>query len=86
MKILKTARYKKKAGTWDVPLLIDKMVEICTAQWMWDAKQAAWWLEKKYKNPIDPAIRADVIQKAQEQIDKIKKKKEIEKNEGSYIL
>jgi hypothetical protein len=83
MKEIKTANYKKfaeifgelpvKDGVWDIDLLHKSLVEIATAQWMWDAEQAAWWMEKKYKTPIDPNIRDSVIQKAQKEIDKNKK-------------
>ena len=69
MKEYKTVGYKKIAGTWDIPLLIDKIVEVATAQWLMDADRAAKWLEYKYKNPIDPEIRSDIIQEAQKRLD-----------------
>jgi len=70
MKIYKTASYKKIAGTWDIPLLIDKIVEICEAMhFKWDVDMAADWLEKKYKNPINPNIRENILRKAEEKIE-----------------
>ena len=79
MKIIKTAKYKKIAGTWDmnmdIPLLVEKIVEICTAMhFKWDVEMAADWLEKKYKNSINPGIRSSILQKAQEQINNSKGK------------
>ena len=64
----------------DIPLLIEKIVEICTAMYFkWDVEMAADWLEKKYKNPIHPGIRSSILQKAQEEIDR---KKSENKNEN----
>ena len=83
---MKKASYKKLAGTWDLPLLINKIVEICEAMhFKWDVEMAANWLEKKYKNPINPDIRTNILQKAQEEIDNKKAQNEDGPQDDNWI-